>query len=769
MSILAEVFQQVPDPWWLIDLNSSQFLDANQASVEQLGYSMEEIRRIGVIDVNKKIPSAEVWRDITNGIPFGKTVRFLSELKCKSGDMIPVEVTFARVRVGDGEALLAFTRDLSKVVALEEQLKEQQQLLRKLSAQVPGMLYKLCRHADGSMTFQFTSDATRDVFGLPPSDGQLDDLSAVLKAVHPEDRVGLLDELDTSHRLLAPLHCEFRIVQPDGSDRWLETWAAPERAADGATLWYGFTAIVTERKRVELEMQRHKELWEMAANAANLGIVQFDQDTSKLWLDRWAANIHGLDKSDRRVSLDEWLSAVHPEDRPLLTSWLGELAGPREHLTARYRLGADEDSRAVLELHVRKFLYKQDHVVEVVGACRDVTEQVIAERLRREKEAAERANRAKSEFLSRVSHELRTPLNSILGFAQLMLLDRTQSLPDAHRERLRIVQDAGRRLLSLINDMLDLARIEREDFALEISPIDAAAVVNACISLVQPLAADSGVRLAPAEPGNGTWVYGNARALEQVLTNLLSNAVKYNADGGEVHVTIHGQGDQVHIAVSDDGPGMTPQQQARLFRPFERLGAERSPVEGTGLGLVIARELAIAMQGELQVRSAPGAGTTFTVVLRAAEPLLQPAESEEKTVGEAIVPEAAPYGRKRVLYVEDEAINVMLMEEVFNLSPQWILSVAGSGEEGLRRAIEERPDLILVDMNLPDTTGLELVARMRDTEGLRGTLCIALSADALCEQVDAACRAGFDDYWTKPIDVDRMLEDLSRLAGRIAA
>jgi PAS domain S-box-containing protein len=770
MGTLAEVFQQVPDPWWLIDLNTSRFLDANQASVEQLGYSMEEIRGIGVIDVNRAIPSPDAWREITGGIPFGKTVRFLSELKCKSGDMVPVEVTFARVRVGEGEALLAFTRDLSQIVALEEQLKEQQQLLRKLSAQVPGMLYKLCRQADGSMTFQFTSDATREVFGLPSSGGQIDDLSAVLEAVHPEDRQGLLDELERSHRLLTTLHREFRIARPEGAEKWLETWAAPERASDGVTLWYGFTAVVTERKRVELELRRNKELWDMAANAANLGIVQFDQDAGKLWLDPSAANIHGLNNSDSGISLDEWLKAIHPEDRPLLASGMNELAGLRDQLTARYRLGADENSQAVLELHARKFLHEQDRMVEVVGACRDVTEQVGAERLRREKEAAERANRAKSEFLSRVSHELRTPINSILGFAQLMLRDRTHLLSDAHRERLQTLQGAGRRLLSLINDMLDLARIEREDFTLECSPVDAAAVANACISLVRPLAADSEVAFPPIECGTSRWVQGNTRALEQVLTNLLSNAIKYNVAGGRVRVSIREQGDRVYIAVRDDGPGMTPQQQARLFRPFDRLGAERSLVEGTGLGLVIARELGIAMKGELQVRSAPGAGTTFTVVLRAAERAASAQPKLEETVREAPAPAPQPNssGRRRVLYVEDEAINIMLMEEVFNLCPQWELSVARTGREGLQRAIAELPDLLLVDMNLSDTTGLELIAKMRNTECLRDRLCIAVSADALCEQVDAARRAGFDDYWTKPIDVDRILEDLSQLADRMA-
>jgi PAS domain S-box-containing protein len=764
MHRLGEVFQQVPDPWWLIDLNTSQFLDANQASVEQLGFSLDEVLRIGVIDVNRAIPSADSWRSITAGIPFGKTVRFLSELRCKSGGFVPVEVTFSRVKIGDGEALLAFTRDLSKIVALEDQLKEQQRLLRKLSEHVPGVLYQLQQLHDGALVLSYASDAARHVFGIELSaEGGLSDMSAILQLMPDEDRAAFRDDLASSARTLTPMLRESRIVRR-GCVEWIETRATPERTDDGATQWHGFMTVISERKRAELDLRRRKDLWEMAANAAGFGIVQFADGGTTLSLDDRASVIHGMLPVVRELPVGEWLCSVHPDDRGgIANGLLKNLA--EQALHARYRVEPRPGVEAVLELHARRFVHASGHSVEVVGTCRDVTEQVNAERLRREKEAAERASRAKSEFLSRVSHELRTPLNAILGFAQLMSIDRESPLTERQGKRLATLETAARRLLSLINDMLDLARIEREDFTLDCQPLDAMAAVRSSVEQIQPLAGRQPVLI---EGDADAWVVGNTRALEQVLTNLLSNAVKYNRRDGHVRVVVRRTALRVCIDVSDEGDGMTPDQVCRLFQPFERLGAEKGSVPGTGLGLVIARELVVAMGGEVRVSSTPREGSTFTVVMSAADPPVR-CIGDAQALEPLRKPGFGMESRRKVLYVEDEAVNVLLMQEVFRLCPNWTLEVAVDGAEGLRRVADERPDLVLVDMHLPDMNGLEFIDCLRGAEATRHHPCIALSADALCEQVDAARRAGFDDYWTKPIDVHRLLEDLSRKLCQPAA
>jgi signal transduction histidine kinase len=425
------------------------------------------------------------------------------------------------------------------------------------------------------------------------------------------------------------------------------------------------------------------------------------------------------------------------------------------------RSRGDDGIERTLEIIAHAVAGADGRATGIVGTCRDVTQQVAHEQLLRDKESAVRANRAKSQFLSRVSHELRTPLNGILGFAQLMALDRVHPLAPDQQRRLDSVERAGRHLLGLINDVLDLARIEQEDFSVRLEPVDLGVALDACLGLIAPLAREAQVSL-PEAPPTACWVLADQRALEQVLMNLLSNAIKYNRSGGRVGIVLGRAGDRVQLAIRDEGAGLTEAQQARLFQHFDRLGAESGRVEGTGLGLVISLQLVHAMGGELRVRSEPGAGSTFTVELPAAAAPAQPSTAAVPQGAPAPTAASAP---RSVLYIEDERLNVVLMEEVFRTRPQWRLDIAEDGAEGLRQALALRPDLLLIDMNLPDMNGLALIRALRTNPATRGLRCIALSADAMSEQVAAALAAGFDAYWTKPIDVPRMLADLARQLG----
>jgi len=245
-----------------------------------------------------------------------------------------------------------------------------------------------------------------------------------------------------------------------------------------------------------------------------------------------------------------------------------------------------------------------------------------------------------------------------------------------------------------------------------------------------------------------------------VLMNLLSNAIKYNRRGGAVSLEVREKEGRARVSVVDEGPGLNDAQVQQLFQPFNRLGAERTRTEGTGLGLVIARKLVHAMGGEVRVTSRPGAGSRFTVELEAAP--LPHADAGPTTIDSLPLP-LADGALRRVLYIEDEPLNVVLMEEVFRGQPGWKLQVERDGARGMAAARRSAPDLLLIDMNLPDMTGIEVVQALRahpETSSLR---CIALSADAMPDQIGAAREAGFDDYWTKPIDVRRVLGELARL------
>jgi signal transduction histidine kinase/ActR/RegA family two-component response regulator len=400
------------------------------------------------------------------------------------------------------------------------------------------------------------------------------------------------------------------------------------------------------------------------------------------------------------------------------------------------------------------------------GITKDVTQQVAAQRKAREQQmrqlAAEQASKNKSELLSRVSHEFRTPLNAILGFSQLAMLDHGQPLPPAQRRRMEAIHAGGERLLTLINDMLEAARAEQAQRALAPTVVDLQRACSTAVALLLPLAEAHGVTLVNRLHAN-TLVVADDGALGQVLLNLLSNAIKYNRRGGAVRMATL-PGEEIRLLIEDEGAGLSAEQVAMLFQPFNRLGAEQTDVAGTGLGLVISKTLVDAMGGALAFESHPGAGTCVILTLPAAPggTLPSPPAAEPPAL---TLQRMAGARQRRVLYVEDDAVNAMLMKQLFQIEPAWQLDIAVTGAEALARSAAAAPDLILLDMNLPDMSGLDVLRtlRARGLQAPRG--CVAVSADAMPHQIDLAMKSGCTDYWTKPLDLAQTWKRLERLLG----
>ena len=400
-------------------------------------------------------------------------------------------------------------------------------------------------------------------------------------------------------------------------------------------------------------------------------------------------------------------------------------------------------------------------VIEDITARKDTEAALLAAR------AAERANAAKTEFLSRMSHELRTPLNAVLGFAQLLQLDTAQPLTPPQKVRVSHIEHAGAHLLAMINDVLDLSRIESGGMPLSTEAVALPALVQESFALVANVARDAGVRLDVAPPSaaqRADHVRADHLRLRQVLLNLLSNAIKYNRPDGSVTVrwSAAAEGGMVQLQVSDTGRGLSAEQCAHLFEPFNRLGAERSNVEGTGIGLVVTQRLVHLMGGAIGVDSVSGAGSCFTVSLPAAEESPALASASEPA---DVAPPAN--GRVRtVLYAEDNPMNVNLVREVLAMRDDCRLVVARSGREALILARREKPDLLLLDMHLGDMTGLEVMQRLLHEGAIGGVPCVAVSADAMPATIEVAARAGFKAYLTKPLDVDAFLRCIDELWAR---
>jgi signal transduction histidine kinase len=465
---------------------------------------------------------------------------------------------------------------------------------------------------------------------------------------------------------------------------------------------------------------------------------------------------------------------LHPDDVPLAVERLGRvMTHPGTVECVQYRSLCKDGSYRHVESTGRTVL-PDSAAAGAVGIVRDVTARIEAEAALRQAKAdaerahaeAERANLAKSEFLSRMSHELRTPLNSILGFAQL--LEGVGLEPD-YQTGVGYILAGGRHLLRLIDEVLDIARIEAGEHAMSLEPVRVRDAVREAVDLVRPLAAARGIRVVEAlDDGAGRYVRADRQRLAQVLLNLLSNAVKYNRAGGEVRVdaavvgTAAGAtaaGERLRIRVRDEGAGLTPAQQAQLFVPFARLGAERTGVEGTGLGLALSRRLAQAMDGELSLEESGPGGSVFGVELAAAaDPL-----THAPAAAAGAPADAAPHAPATLLCVEDNAANLTLVEAALRSRPGWRVVPAADGRRGLALAAEHAPDVVLLDLHLPDMHGAEVLRRLRADPRTAGAAVVVISADATPRAVETLTAAGADAFLAKPLDLRLFVRTVERL------
>gem|GEM_PF-795825 len=408
-----------------------------------------------------------------------------------------------------------------------------------------------------------------------------------------------------------------------------------------------------------------------------------------------------------------------------------------------------------------------------LSEARRLSNLALVENLRAAKTHAETANRAKSQFLSAMSHELRTPLNAIMGFGQLLESDPKHSLEESQQVAVRHILRGGAHLLDLIDQVLDLAKIESGTLSLTIEPVDAEAVIADCLIIATAMTdrKDIAVRTALPEKGALPPVRADRTRLRQVLLNLLSNATKYNDPGGSVTLACEArQGGRLRFAVSDTGHGIPAAHQGHVFTPFNRLAAAGGETEGTGIGLSISRQIVELMEGEIGFSSVAGEGSTFWFELPIATGRERESSSRDRA-GEGDAGRTAPTDLPpcTVLYVEDNPANLQLMEMVLGRVGELALHSAPTAEIGIDMANAVKPDLILMDINLPGIDGLEALKILRGTEATRGIPVIAVSANAMPHDIRVAEDAGFNGYITKPFNIADVMTTISRELGRTVA
>jgi PAS domain S-box-containing protein len=431
-------------------------------------------------------------------------------------------------------------------------------------------------------------------------------------------------------------------------------------------------------------------------------------------------------------------------------------------LTARARNGQEK----VVSYNAATFYDRDEKLLGVFAAARDVTERKRFEQklyeknieLETAKTAAEKANLAKSDFLSRMSHELRTPLNAILGFAQL--LEAGSPPPTAIQNvRLHEILKAGWYLLDLINEILDLAVIESGKVSLSQEPLSIIEVMQECQTMIEPEAQTRGIQIIFHEFDCDLFAFADRIRLKQVLINLLSNAIKYNRDQGKVEVKCHlVSPERIRISVTDTGEGIPTDMLEQLFQPFNRLGQENGAEEGTGIGLVVTKQLIELMGGAIGVESTEGVGSEFWIELIRDSSLKS---THEKT---GLFGLAYPFqddaSLRTLLYVEDNPANLLLVEHLISDNPNIRLLRAENGKLGIELARAHQPDMILMDINLPGLSGMEALKILQEDPTTAHIPVAALSANAMFRDIEKGIKAGFFRYLTKPIKLDELMSTL---------
>ncbi|MDP3191479.1 MASE3 domain-containing protein [Rhodoferax sp.] len=574
------------------------------------------------------------------------------------------------------------------------------------------------------------------------------------------------------------------IVIRSGEEREIEWNDQPLRDAKGAIT--GLLAIgldVTGQRKMEVELRQAYGENQAVTQAVHDILYMLDESGRLIWWNQQLETITGLGpdilkgmpgveffvEADRAVvahALGQALVSGYGETEARLITRNGPVGyhynGVLVHDAQGKIIGMAGVGRDISErLESLEALQRSERELKALNESLEARVDARTAELSAAREEAERANAAKSEFLSRMSHELRTPLNAILGFGKLLETDPAHPLTAMQADHVHEILHGGKHLLALVNEVLDLARIESGRLDVSMETVAVEPLIEACMAQIRPLAVQRGISMT-LETHTPCTVQADFTRLQQVLLNLLSNAVKYNREGGTVRLHCVASGVQhVRISVQDSGFGIAAESLPRLFKPFERLESAYQGIEGTGIGLALAKKLVEAMHGEIGLHSVPGEGSTFWFEL----PLGASAPNAPEDTPAAASTSAAPAvagDRRRLLYVEDNPANLRLVEKILAKRQDIDFIAAASGEAWLNLAIQAHPDLILLNIDLPGIDGNQMLRQFKANPATRDIRVVAVAANAMPRDIARGMAAGFFDYLAKPLDVRKFIDLLDR-------
>ncbi|MBC8465719.1 PAS domain S-box protein, partial [bacterium] len=731
----------------------------NKTFTKVTGYTSEE-----VIGKNPRIFKSgkhpkSFYKNLWETILSGQTWRGEFINKIKNGDLIWDSATISPLKNEEGliTHFIAIKEVITDRKKAEEALRKSEDQIRLLLNSTAEGIYGI--DLDGNCTF--SNKSCLQLLGYERSD-QLSgkDMHQLIHHTYADGTPFPVEDcaIFKAKQTGEGTHINDEVLwRADGTSFDAEYWSFPI-INDGKITGAVVTFIdITDRKVIENELILSQDILRNSSDC----LYVYDQ-TSRQILDvnETSCNKMGYSREELLTLRIDDINPKFPMDQ--WDAVMAEIKASKDGFLLETRHQRKDGTSIPVETSVRYVNLANKDIL--VSTARDITERLKGDaEIKQAKTEAEKANLAKSEFLSRMSHELRTPLNSILGFAQLMEMG---ELNPKHKKGVKQIMNSGKHLLDLINEVLDLSRIEAGQLSLTLESVELSGIISESIDIVRPLAAGSNLKLKTKDSlTNDLYVKADRQRLKQVLLNLINNAIKYNREGGSVSVHVSRPTSHVlRINVTDTGIGISPEGIQKLFNPFQRIGSDISEIEGTGLGLAVAKKLMEAMHGTIGVESEAGEGSTFWIEL----PLCKSIKERPRSSGDATKQEAATIRKTgTILYIEDNVSNIQLVENIIGEHRQAVHLVTDIyGRNAVKLAIDHKPDFILLDLDLPDIHGIEVLKLVKANKKTKAIPVVILSADATPSQIEKMLTAGAKTYLTKPLDVVKFLKLVDEMLNK---
>ena len=550
-------------------------------------------------------------------------------MRRKSGEEFYAHLSLSMLydEMGNAIGMVGYTIDINERVLTQKALAASERRFQQITSHIPGIVYQFKIDSQGKQSLPYMSPMAEKIIGIT-SQSIMDDISHICAIVHPEELSELKASILESYQNMTVWEWEGRIIHAGNEIRWLHGSSVPSHQEDGSVIWDGMLIDITDRKQIEQALIE-SEIWmRNIYNSLDEAVLVVSPDRRLININSAACNIFGYTEEE----ISNGSTAMFHVDEAHYMEFGKRINNAFEKgIAAHFDFESKRKNGEIFptEHTVSQLKNTEGKVIGIISIVRDISERkkveselnqhrehlevLVEERTREIKIAhdeAERANKAKSEFLSRMSHELRTPLNAILGFSQLLAISPTETLSDDQADNVNEIQSAGAHLLTMVNEILDLSRIESGRLEVNVQSTELLSILKECVSQVQPMAKQREITITNGVTENWS-VLADVTRLKQVLLNLLSNAIKYNSHAGSIIIDAIHLGSCIRVTVKDTGPGISEEEISQLFKPFERLQTNSDDVEGTGIGLALAKNLVKAMNGDIGVESQAGQGSTF--------------------------------------------------------------------------------------------------------------------------------------------------------------